>query len=277
MSPSAVRSIEELTSVPQLLSLRILVRLRWIAIVGQSIAVLGVYFGLGYKLPLIACLLVIAASAGVNLLLTLRWPVARRLSSLQAGAILGYDIIQLALLLYLTGGLQNPFSFLFLVPVTVSATALPLRLTTGLGLLTLFCVSVLALIHLPLPWATPDSLNLPVIYVAGLWAAIVCGVVFSANYARRVAQEARLMSSALAATELALARQQRLSALDGMAAAAAHELGTPLATITLVAKELKREMTAEASYRDDVELLISQAGRCREILSRLANRIRSQT
>jgi len=180
--------------------------------------------------------------------------------------------LQLAVLLYLTGGLENPFSFLFLVPVTISATSLPQRWTLGLSGLAFFCASLLAFAHLPLPWYPQAPLALPVIYIAGMWAAINCGVVFSAIYARRIAEEARQMSAALAATEMVLAREQRLSALDGLAAAAAHELGTPLATIALVAKELKRELPKDTPHGDDLDLLISQTGRCREILSKLANR-----
>lgn len=263
---------DTLASAPSQLSLRVLVRLRWVAVIGQSMAVLGVYFLLGFDLPLGLCLLVIALSAWLNLMLALRWPAGRRLTATQAGLMLGYDIVQLGVLLYLTGGLQNPFSFLFLVPVTVSATSLPLRWTLALGALAFGWASVLALFHLPLPWIASGQLALPRVYVAGLWVAIVCGVIFSAFYARRIAQEARVMSSALSATEMVLAREQRLSALDGLAAAAAHELGTPLATIALVAKELKRELPADTPHTEDVDLLISQAARCREILSRLASR-----
>ena len=184
--------------------------------------------------------------------------------------LLGYDLLQLAGLLYLTGGLENPFAILFLVPVTISATSLPTPWTVGLGLLGLNCVSVLAMFHLPLPWAASETFTLPNLYLGGLWAAIVSATVFSAIYARRIAEEARMMSSALQATEMVLAREQRLSALDGLAAAAAHELGTPLATIALVAKELKRELPAKFAHADDIDLLISQAARCREILARLA-------
>jgi two-component system sensor histidine kinase RegB len=254
------------------LSLRVLVRLRWVAVIGQSLAILGVYFLLGFDLPLGLSLLAISLSAWLNLFLTFRWPAGRRLSSTQAGLMLGYDIVQLGALLYLTGGLENPFSFLFLVPVTVSATSLPLRWTLALGALAFGWASLLAVWHLPLPWGSGGPLALPRIYIAGLWAAIICGVIFSAIYARRIAQETRVMSSALAATEMVLAREQRLSALDGLAAAAAHELGTPLATIALVAKELKRELPANTPHKEDIDLLISQAARCREILSRLANR-----
>lgn len=254
------------------LRLRTLVRLRWLAVIGQTGAVAGVYYLLGFPLPLGLCLAAIALSAWLNVFLTLRWRKSLRLQSQQAGLFLGYDVIQLAVLLYLTGGLENPFAFLFLVPVTISATSLPLKWTLWLGALAFVCATVLAVEHLPLPWNPQAPLVLPQAYVGGMWAAIVCGVVFSAIYARRIAEEARQMSAALSATEMVLAREQRLSALDGLAAAAAHELGTPLATIALVAKELKRELPPDGPHTEDIDLLISQAGRCREILSRLANR-----
>jgi two-component system sensor histidine kinase RegB len=263
---------ETFSSSAGLLRLRTLVRLRWLAVLGQSLAVLGIHFILDFPLPLGACLGVIALSAWLNIFLTLRWRSTLRLAPTQAGFLLGYDVIQLALLLFLTGGLENPFAFLFLVPVTVSATSLPLKWTLWLSTIAFICVSFLAIYHLPLPWQSTAPLVLPKAYVAGMWAAIMCGVVFSSIYARRIAEEARQMSSALTAAELVLAREQRLSALDGLAAAAAHELGTPLATIALVAKELKRELPTTGPHTEDIDLLISQTGRCREILSRLANR-----
>ena len=255
-----------------ILRLRTLVRLRWIAIIGQTGAVLGVAFMLGFPLPLALCLGVIALSAWLNIFLTIRWRKSVRLQASHAGLLLAYDIIQLAVLLYLTGGLENPFAFLFLVPVTISATSLSLRWTLWLGAMAFGCGTFLAFRHYPLPWRPGEELVLPDVYIAGMWAAIMCGVVFSAIYARRIADEARQMSAALAATEMVLAREQRLSALDGLAAAAAHELGTPLATIALVAKELKRELPASGPLGEDIDLLISQAARCREILARLSSR-----
>ncbi len=272
LSTTPLETPESFNKNAGLLSLRTLVRLRWLAVIGQSIAVLGVHFLLEFPLPLAPCLGVIALSAWLNIFLTLRWRQSLRLSPARAGFLLGYDIIQLALLIYLTGGLENPFAFLFLVPVTVSATSLPLRWTLGLSAMAFVCASVLAVYHQPLPWSLAAPLVLPKAYIAGMWVAIVCGVVFSAIYARRIAEEGRQMSSALTAAELVLAREQRLSALDGLAAAAAHELGTPLATIALVAKELKRELPEKGPHTEDIDLLISQTGRCREILSRLANR-----
>jgi two-component system, sensor histidine kinase RegB len=258
-----------------MLRLRTLIRLRWLAVVGQSIAVMIVYWVFKFPLPIAYCFALISLSAILNIVLSLRWPPTLRLDAQFAGLLLGYDIAQLAGLLYLTGGLQNPFAFLFLVPVTVSATSLPLRWTMSLAGLAFVFATVLAFEHFPLPWSAGNSLQLPHTYVAGLWVALASGTVFSAIYARRIAVEARQMSTALAAAETVLAREQRLTALDGLAAAAAHELGTPLATIALVAKELKREVPETSPYTEDINLLISQTARCREILSRLASRDKS--
>ena len=252
------------------LRLRTLIRLRWLAVIGQTGTVLLVSVVLRYQLPLGACLAVIALSAWLNVFLAFRWRAGQILSTRAAGLLLAYDVVQLAGLLYLTGGLQNPFAFLFLVPVTVSATALTLRWTLSLGMLAFAFSSVLAFIHLPLPWRAGAEFSLPATYIGGMWIAIVCGTGFSAVYARRMAEEAQMMSAALNATEMVLAREQRLSALDGLAAAAAHELGTPLATIALVAKELKREFPKNSPHTEDIDLLISQAARCRDILGRLA-------
>ncbi len=260
------------SSGASLLRLRTLVRLRWLAVIGQSFAILFVALALGYPMPMGPCFAMIALSAWLNIFLTIRWHGSLLLSPKMAGLLLAYDTVQLAALLYLTGGLQNPFAFLFLVPVTVSATSLPIRSTLALGSLSFGCATALAFYHLPLPWPPGQTLQLPPNYLAGLWFAIVCGTVFAAIYTRRIAEEARQMSAALGATEIVLAREQKLSALDGLAAAAAHELGTPLATIALVAKELKREMPTDSVHAEDIELLISQTARCREILKRLSNR-----
>lgn len=264
-------TFEQQSSRTRGLRLQTLVRLRWIAVIGQTAAVLFVHLVLNFPLPLGFCLAVIALSAWLNIFLAVRWRSTVRLSDQSTALLLGYDIVQLAVLLYLTGGLENPFAFLFLVPVMVSATILPPRYTIWLAGLALSLSTVLTSFHLPLPWKEGQSLIMPPLYVAGLWAALLCGTVFSAVYASRIAAEARQMSEALAATEMVLAREQQLSALDGLAAAAAHELGTPLATIALVAKELKRELPPSPQYTDDLDLLLSQADRCREILSRLSD------
>ena len=141
-----------------------------------------------------------------------------------AAGYLAFDIAQLAVLLYLTGGLDNPFALLFLIPVTISATILSRRSTIYLGLLALACVSVLSFFHLPLPWPSP-GFTLPPLYAAGIWSSLVVGTAFLMFYAWRVAEEARRMSDALAATQETLAKERQMSAVGSLAAAAAHELG----------------------------------------------------
>ena len=269
--PARLRQSTAIDTGASRLRLQTIVRLRWIAVLGQTVAVLVVYLGLGFDLPIGLCMLAIALSAWLNVLLRLWFPASHRLRSAHAAAMLGYDTLQLALLLYLTGGLENPFAFLLVVPVTVSASTQPPRITVGLGVLTLLCATALVQYHFPLPWYPSRLLTLPLPYVMGVWAAVMCGAIFMALYAWRIAKEGRQMSNALAATEMVLAREQKLSALDGLAAAAAHELGTPLSTITVIAKELLRELPEDSPYREDLTLLQTQARRCRDILSTLAS------
>ncbi len=259
--------------------LRTLVRLRWLAVLGQLSAVLFVHFVLGFPLPFWPALLVIALTAWLNIVLSVRWRTTTRLMERHAVLFLAFDIIQLAILLYLTGGLNNPFSILFLAPVIISATILPADKTLILGALAVGLITLLAFFHEPLPWRPGESFALPPLYVWGLWGGLVSGIVFIGFYVQRVARETREMGEALAAAELALARQQQLYALDGLAAAAAHELGTPLATIAVVAREMRQACPPDLSdcppgqggFCEDLDLLVSQAERCREILSRLAD------
>jgi two-component system sensor histidine kinase RegB len=253
------------------LRLRTLVLLRWIAIAGQTVAIVVVKFGLEYELPLALCLTVIGVSAASNMLLTLGRPPRTRLGSRDAAMLLGFDVIQLAVLLFLTGGLANPFAVLILAPVTVSATILSRRTTVVLLLLVFACVTLLAFQHWPLPWQ-PGALDLPFAYLLGIWTALSVAAVFVSIYVWSVAEEARRMSNALAETQASLAREQRVSALGGLAAAAAHELGSPLATIAVVAKELSLEVSADSPLAEDIALLLGQSDRCREILKSLTQR-----
>jgi two-component system sensor histidine kinase RegB len=178
-------------------------------------------------------------------------------------------------MLYLTGGLANPFAVLFLVPVTISATILSLGSTLGLGLLTFVCVSFLSIVHRPLPWPDEDLL-LPPIYMLGIWISISLGMAFLIFYAWRVAEEARRMSDALSETQFALSREQEMSSLGALAAAAAHELGTPLGTIALVTKELAGEFPKDSEEGREIALLTGQIDRCRDILARLIKNPRQQ-
>lgn len=252
------------------LRLQTIVRLRWMAVLGQSITVIGAYWVLGIHLPIGGCLAVIALSAWLNVALRIRYPASHRLKSGYAFLMLGYDILQLAVLLYLTGGLENPFAFLLIAPVTVSASTLPLRITAALGALAIAAATVLTSFHYPLPWFHHTNLLLPFPYVMGVWAALVSGILFIGFYSWRTAEEGRRMAKALAAAEMVLAREQKLSALDGLAAAAAHGLGTPLATIAVVTKELMRDAKPSDPHYEDLTLLRAQAERCRDILAELA-------
>tara|TARA_R110000824_G_scaffold118960_14_gene272078 strand:+ start:199548 stop:200945 length:1398 start_codon:yes stop_codon:yes gene_type:complete len=250
--------------------LQTLVLLRWLAIAGQLVAVLLVNVVFNFPLPLGFCLLAIMASAFLNIFLTLRYRTNVRLPDWQAAVYFAIDLAQLAVLLFLTGGLQNPFALLFMAPVTISATTLSLRSTIALLALSLIYVTSLAFFHMPLPWTPEESFVVPDLYLAGNWVAISLGLGFIAAYAWRISQESKRMSAALSATQFVLARAQRLSALDGLAAAAAHELGTPLGTIALVAKELQRGGLSPEEMKEDLDLLASQADRCKEILGRLS-------
>jgi two-component system sensor histidine kinase RegB len=248
--------------------LRSLVWIRWIAVVGQLAALLIVQFGFGWNLPITAALAAVAASVILNVAMTFRRPLQGRLGELEAAAYLGFDILQLAVLLYLTGGLSNPFALLFLGPVTVSASILSRSATVVLSALVVICASLLAFYHQPLPWGA-EGLKLPVLYIGGLWVAVIVGTLFLAGYIGNVAGEGRRMSNALAATQLALAREQQLSAVGGLAAAAAHELGSPLATIAVTTKELTREIPADSPYADDIRILQIESDRCRDILAEI--------
>ncbi len=255
------------------LRMQTIVRLRWFGVGGQLVTVIGVYWLLGYDLPVGLCFALIACSAWVNVFLRTQYSARHRLSSNFATSVLAYDILELAALLYLTGGIQNPFAFLIVAPVTVSAATLSQQKTIFLGLLALVAALFLVEFHWPLPWTLGQKFELPRLYKLGLLASIAAGMIFLVLYAARLSKEARQMSAALTATEQILAREQRLHALDGLAAAAAHELGTPLATISLVTKELERDADSyPAALKEDIALLRSQADRCREILRKLTRR-----
>lgn len=250
--------------------IRTLTTLRWLAVAGQMAAILIVHFAFGFPVALGLCLGAIAASAWLNIFVALRFSPQRFLTDGEATAYIAFDIVQLCILLFLTGGLQNPFAVLILAPVTIAASVLPMRQTILIAALAIAGVGVLGFAHLPLPWRAGESLVFPPLINAGSWVALSFGVAFFAAYAHRIAQESAQMRSALAASQLVLAREERLAALGGLAAAAAHELGTPLATIQLTAKEMANELKGEGLLEDDARLLVEQAQRCREILGRLS-------
>ncbi len=246
-----------------------ILRLRWLAVLGQLAAVFIVSQGLNFDFEVIPCLVVIGLSALINIAVQTIFNPMQRLEPVYAAALLALNIVELAVLLFLTGGLQNPFSFLFLAPVLISATALPVRMTIALGLVAVACASNLVFYHYPLPWDPDDPLVLPPIYLFGVWLSITLAIGVTSLYAFQVTEEARQLSDALAATELVLAREQHLTQLDGLAAAAAHELGTPLSTIFLISRELEKAVP-EGPLSADLRTLREQATRCRDILAKIA-------
>ncbi len=246
--------------------LRTLILLRWMAISGQLAAILAADHIYGIELPLGLCYMAVGASVIANLISMFVYPANKRLSEAEAMLTLLFDLSQLSFLLYLTGGLTNPFALLILAPVTISASALELRTTLVLGALAILFTTLIAFVSVPLRMDDGLALRVPVVFEFGFWLAIVIGIVFLGLYSRRIATEIRSMSDALLATQMALAREQKLTDLGGVVAAAAHELGTPLATIKLVSAELMEELADRPELLADAKLIRDQADRCRDIL-----------
>lgn len=246
--------------------LRTLINLRWLAIVGQCVAIAVAFYGLDLELHLGLSVVAIGASIIFNLASTFILPENKRLSQRETTLTLLFDLGQLVFLLYLNGGLHNPFALLILAPVTISATVLRMNATLLVGGIALLTISLLSVFYVPLRLNSGATVELPQLFVAGYWAALVIGILFLGGYARRVTSETFSMSQALSATQMALAREHQLTLLGGVVAAAAHEMGTPLATIKLVASELAEELEDKPDLREDAELITSQAERLREIL-----------
>jgi len=254
------------------LNLHTLINLRWLAILGQSLLVLTVAYGFGYGFNLWLCLGIISASIWLNIILTFGGQTRRQIKDWEAALQLGFDAVQLSALLGATGGLDNPFCLMLIAPATVAAANLPTRHAAGVVVVSVLAACALEFWSMPLPWAAGASFSLPHIYRLGFLAAILIGIVFTAGYAWQAALEARRMAQALNATRAVLEKEHRLSALGGLAAAAAHELGTPLGTIQVVAREMLHALPATDPLHEDAELLVSQSQRCRDILKNLSQK-----
>jgi two-component system sensor histidine kinase RegB len=254
------------------LRLRTLVMLRWLAIVGQSAMVLVVAFGFGFHIRIWLTLSVVLASVWLNIVLAVGRRNVQRMSGWEAAAQLSFDALQLAMLLAVTGGLNNPFCLMLIAPATVAAANLPTRYGVLVVVVSMAAALALAFWALPLPWQPGETFVLPEIYRLGFLGAILIGIVFTAGYAGRAALESGRMEQALAATQAVLEKEHRVSALGGLAAAAAHELGTPLGTIQIVAKEMLHGLKPEDPLYEDALLLVSQSQRCRDILKSLSAR-----
>jgi len=248
------------------LRLRTLILLRWMAIVGQFVALIVANQYYGLHLPLGLCFLAVGLAVIANLVSIFIFPQNKRLTEHEALMTLLFDLGQLSFLLYLTGGLTNPFALLILAPVTISASALELRSTLLLGGLAALFITLIGVVNVPLRFADGDVFEVPGLFTFGFWLSILIGIAFLGLYSRRVATEMHSMSDALLATQMALAREQKLTDLGGVVAAAAHELGTPLATIKLVSAEMLDELADFPDLAEDARLIRDQADRCRDIL-----------
>lgn len=241
------------------------------AISGQFITILYTYYYLNFIFNVNICYYFVALSAAINIALSSFHGNTERLSENKVTVILGFDVLQLGALLYFTGGLQNPFSVLFLAPVLISSVSLPAHRTIAITSLMMVCAAYLAGFHRPLPWYQGQHLDIPPFYTFGVFLSLLIGALFTSVYAYQVADEARKLSDALAATDLVLAREQHLTQLDGLAAAAAHELGTPLATIAVVINDLVKQKFAEPHVSDDIALIHQEIMRCRDIISKISS------
>lgn len=252
------------------LRLRTLVTLRWMIIGGELIVIMAAGLILGFQAPYALCFAVIGASAWVNLLTGVASPGQRLIGGWEAIGQLGFDLAQISVLLFMTGGSANPFMLMLLAPVTLAAATLTPRAVSLLAAIAILISLLLAFAHWPLPTMNGEGIKLPLAFMIGCAIANAAGLIVIAGTVRQAAEESSRMALALDVTQAVLAREQRLSALGALAAAAAHELGTPLATIAIVSKELAREAPTP-NVKEDAELLIAQAERCREILRRLTD------
>lgn len=253
------------------LRVRTLVALRWLVLGGQILLLAAAGLGFGFRAPYAICFAIVGAGAWLNLLTAVASPGQRVFGDLEAAGHLSFDILQLAALAFVTGGAANPFILILIAPVTLAAATLPIRPVLALAALAALAGLTLGFVSLPLPEAAGMAAVIPPGYRLGASVALIAGIALTAGYVRQAAVESARMALALDVTQAVLAREQRLSALGALAAAAAHELGTPLATISIVAKELGREAPT-AAVKDDADLLVSQAERCREILRRLTQK-----
>ena len=246
--------------------LRTLILLRWVAIFGQATAIGVAQTQYDLRLSILPCYFAIGVSALANLIALVIFPENKRLTEFQNFLMVLFDLLQLCFLLYMTGGLNNPFALLIIGPVTISASVMGLRPTLIIGTTAILLTSLLVPFHVPLQTADGEILKMPTLFVFGHWSALVIATLFLGAYSYRISAEIRSMSDALAATQFALSREQKLTDLGGVVAAAAHELGTPLATIKLTSSELIDELEDHPDLQEDARLIREQADRCRDIL-----------
>ena len=245
--------------------------LRYMALFGQFIAINIVFFYLDLKFPIKESYVIILIGLLTNLFLQFKIKV-NQLKDSYASLFLLYDLFQLSALLYLTGGILNPFSILMIIPTIVSSTFLSMGTTIILGLITSFLLFIISFTHLPLPGLDSNIFAVPNYYTIGILISILIGLIFLSYFGIRFAGETKKRSEALNKLQEVISKEYELESLGGQAAAAAHSLGTPLATIAVVAKELKKEIGNDKNFSKDIDLLISQTKRCSDILKKISKK-----
>ena len=252
--------------------LKTLILLRSVAVIGQLLTCLVVGNILLFKLPYLEVYMTIGALALSNIVLFLFYSWNKRLSETTTTFVIGADIIQLALLVYFTGGLSNPFVMLFIVPIAISIDNLPIRSSFILIILTLLSVTLIGLYNYPLIQNDLSYLANPPIINIGIWFSLLITILFLSLYVGRLANESREVTRALKVTEELLSNEQNLSSLDGLAAAAAHQLGTPLGSINLIASELLDNESLSNQGKEDLKILTKEIQRCKNILGSLGEK-----
>ena len=245
--------------------------LRWIALIGQLITIYLVHFLFDFKIPLILCSLTIFCGGLTNIFIQYNFK-NNQLSNTESTILLFYDVIQLSVLIYLTGGVTNPFIIFLIVPAIVSSTLLNLMSTVFLSIITIFSLLILTFNHMPLPHPGSLHFHVPKYYIYAIPVSLVIVLIFLNYFGFRFGYEARRRGNALNKLESVLAKEQELDSIGHQAAAAAHSLGTPLSTITVIAKELKKEINNDKKFGEDVDILLTQVKRCGEILKKISRR-----
>lgn len=275
MTDKSVDSPPRLSSQWHLTSLRKgpfdpqnLVKIRWLALAGQLLACLIIHFGFGFTFSIEAALGVIVTSAFVNLAIDQRNRHVKRVDPFEVMVALSFDVLQLSALIYLTGGLLNPFFILLLAPIVVSAAILPLRATSFLVMLVVICASLLSVYHLPLPWQDREFI-VPQLFLFGILVALIISAIFIGFYTWYLANNTRELAQSLTRAQLSLASEREALALGRLATAAAHKLGSPLNTISLISHDLVGEVADDDPLLDDIQLLNREVERCRVILQEL--------
>ncbi len=243
--------------------------LRWIALIGQLLTIYFVHFFIGFNLPLVFCSLTIFCGGLTNIFIQFNFK-KNQLSNIESTILLFYDVIQLAVLIYLTGGVTNPFIIFLIVPALISSTLLNLASTLFLSIITIMSLVLLTFNYFPLPSEGNLHFHVPDYYIFSIPSALVIALIFLNYFGFRFGYEARRRGNALNKLELVLAKEQELESIGHQAAAAAHSLGTPLSTITVIAKELKKEINHNKEFKEDVDTILEQAKKCGDILKKIS-------